>query len=110
VGKRFVLSEYKEKIEQESMVEIDLGDDNPIKLRPMALWTDEMLELAQANDNLGLAQKIVGGESEWQRFVSAGGSVTLIYSILAESMGLKLDPSELGKLAARSTFSKNTEI
>lgn len=83
------LREFKDAKRAEGTIDIET-DAETFSIDPPEVWTDAMLALAEAGDNLGLCQALLGGEEGYARFVAAGGSQAIIGGILKEHAGLSL--------------------
>ena len=86
------LKELIERKRHEGSIEVET-DTETFWIDPPELWTDEMLERAVHDDNLGLCKLLLGGDEGYARFVAAGGGQAIIGTILAEAGGFPLPAS-----------------
>lgn len=54
---------------------------------PPTLWPDGFLDLARANDNVGLATMLIGGPDNYAAFVEAGGTAALLLGLIEDELG-----------------------
>lgn len=85
--RRIKLSEFKEQRRSEGGIEIEAADGEVFVIDPPELWPDEALALAQANDNLGVARLVIGGDDAYARYVAAGGTAALLGQIFQDFTG-----------------------
>lgn len=83
------MREFKERKAASDSIEIET-DDETFTIPAPALWSDEMLDLANTADNRALSVALLGGEEVYARFVAAGGSQAVMGAILSEAEGFQL--------------------
>jgi hypothetical protein len=83
---RFRLSEFTERKREQGSIEIETDDGSVFRVDPPELWPDD---IASATNNEAAARLIMGGDP-FDAFVAAGGSATLLVSIIAEAHGVSL--------------------
>ena len=72
------LAEFRDKRQAEGAINIDLGDgSDPVVIPAAELWPDDLPSVTRKAE---FAKAIIG-ESEWDRFVAAGGTYRLFESI-----------------------------
>ena len=86
---KIVLSEHKAKKLAEA-TSIELSDEISITIKPLALWSDEMMDHAKASDLDSLLPLLFIESDGWERFKTDGGTAALLSDILAESNGMSL--------------------
>ena len=96
------LRELTDRKRAEGAIEIETESETFV-IDPPELWTDEMLALATAGDNLALSRALLGGDLAYDRFVAAGGSQAVIGLILSESAGFALGKSSPSPASSRTT-------
>lgn len=87
------LSDFKAKKADEGAIEIETDDGTVFRVDPPELWDDELTELSQNDDNVGLAKRLIG-EEEYPAYVAAGGNAMLLMSIIAEVHGVSVGESK----------------
>lgn len=85
------LSEFK-AAQKEHQIEIETDDETFVIPAPQ-LWDDEMVALAQFGDNLELCKALIGGADVYERFVKAGGSQSVIGTLIKDHSGVELGKS-----------------
>lgn len=88
---RFNLQDYKAKKEEEGAVYIDAGD-RTFRVPPALLWPDEVTELAAAGKTKQAAIGLIGQE-DYDAFVAAGGTGSLLLSMVNDAMEAGLGES-----------------
>lgn len=78
--RKFKLTEFREKIEAEGTIVVELDDGEPIRIPPPLLWPEPMPRGWEAQ------QKAILGE-QYERWVAAGGSGKLLNAIIEEAQG-----------------------
>ena len=89
------LADYKAKKEEQGSVPIDIGDGDVIYTRsPWSLPDEDMKALAKADtlDDVETVARIILGDN-FDRFIAAGGTSTLLASILDEHGSDLIGPS-----------------
>lgn len=79
--RRIVLDDYKGKKRDEGAIDIETAD-GVFSIDPPELWSDEAAAAAAANDGPGIARALLG--DKYDAFIAAGGSGTVIMSIIAD--------------------------
>lgn len=87
MGRTVKLSEYKDKRRDEGSIEIIGENGETFIIEPPELWPDEAQAMASAGDNLGLVRLILGGDTEYDRFVAAGGNAASLAGIIQDNLG-----------------------
>lgn len=90
--RRVVLDDYKAKKSAEGSIEIETSA-GVFTIPPPELWPDEVGTFARANDDVGAATVLLGGEDRYREFVAAGGSATIVWSIIKDEKGATLPES-----------------
>lgn len=85
--RRVVLTDYKAKKVEEGAVDIDLGDGTVVTIPPPPVWSDAVVAAGRAQD-LEAAGRALLGDADYDRFVAAGGSGTLLNAIVLDELGL----------------------
>lgn len=85
---RFNLQDYKATKEEEGAIYIDAGE-RTFRVPPALLWPDEVTELAAAGKVKQAAVGLIGQE-EYDAFVAAGGTGSLLLSMVNDAMGVSL--------------------
>jgi len=80
-----------EVIEKHPPIVINIGEGDPIKVNPVQLWPDEVLELVTAEKPIEAMRMMLG--DDYSRFKKAGGTAVLLLQIFKDSGG-----ADLGKL------------
>lgn len=98
MGRREVaLSEYLDEQREAAGFFINLGDDTVV-IDPPLLWPDNWAELSEAGDARGLLVAVFGGgergEGQLERFLAAGGNLTMGVGFLYEQLGVPLGESK----------------
>lgn len=84
---RVKLTDFKDKKKDEGAIEIETADGTVFRIDPPELWTDEVMRLAQDDDNLAVAALLIGLDS-YDDFVAKGGSAALVMAIIADVKGV----------------------
>lgn len=78
------LADFKERKEAEGAIDIDAGDGKVFRIPPAELWPDDVGSFR--GDLVAQAKRIMGDE-QFDAFVEAGGSATLIDAIIKDAHG-----------------------
>lgn len=89
---RVDLDDYKAKKAEEGSIEIKTSA-GVFTIPPPELWDDEVGAAARANDDIGAATVLLGGPERYAEFVKAGGSATVVWSIIKDEKGATLPES-----------------
>ena len=95
-GKRYVLSEYKERKKAENGITIVDDAGNEYELPPIELWTDEIIEAAKSGDDDRMLIAMLGGQDKYDQFKANGGNALILIAIWSDANGVK----DMGKLLA----------
>lgn len=79
--RRFVLTEYVNKIRAEGSIPVDLGEHGEVVIPPPLLWPEPM---PRGMEN---QQKAILGEEQYARWKAAGGNGKLLDAIINEAQG-----------------------
>lgn len=85
---RFVLADFKKKKAEEGVVEIEGEGGTIFTVPPPALWSDDVLALADGNPLE--ASRALLGEETYEQWVAEGGNASTLMMILREAHGLGL--------------------
>lgn len=91
--KRVKLSDYKDRKADEGSIEIEGDAGTVFRVPPPELWDDDVMALSQADDNLAVATRLLGGEETYAQFVAEGGSAATLMGIIAEAHGVTVGES-----------------
>lgn len=83
---RYKLSEYIEAKRGGRQTHIELSDGTVLKVDPLELWSDEVLENAQA-DQVKAARALLG-DADYERFKADGGTAALLLTLVQETQGV----------------------
>lgn len=93
-----VLKDFLAK-ESERALPIVLAEGPPLKALPPELWPDEVTaKLVNKDDIAGAAALIIGGDTEYARFVAEGGNASILLSMIERHFG-----ATVGKSSASSS-------
>ena len=92
---RYKLTEYIESKRSGRQTHIELSDGHVIKVDPLELWSDEVIQNIQT-DQVKAAKALVGPK-DYERFKADGGTAALLLTIVQEGQGVtegEASPSE----------------
>lgn len=90
--KTIVLDEYKARKAETSALIVEAGGET-FTIPPPPCWPDNFVDLARANDNVGLAKAILGGDEVYARWIAAGGTAALLLGLVQDEMGASMGES-----------------
>lgn len=85
---RVKLTDFKAKKADEGAVEIEADDGEIYRIDAPEVWSDEIAELAQSEDQVAVARALIG-EDRYDAFVAAGGTAMLVMAIVSEAHGIQ---------------------
>lgn len=97
MGKTLNYGAFVER-KRDDKTQITMPDGSTFEVDDPALWTDDMARRAMANDHIGLATEILGGEDAYKRFAAAGGNAYTLLAMLQDANG-----ATVGESAASSS-------
>ena len=83
--RRVVLTEFRDRRIAEASIEIELPDGPPVVIPPPDLWPDD---IDTVRDDLREMGRLILGDTEWDRFVAAGGTGKLLNALFVEAQGV----------------------
>lgn len=86
MAKPIIFEDHKASYEDQRLA-LTMRDGQVFTIDPPALWPDDIYALSQANDILGLAKAILGGNGQYERFVEAGGTAGILGDIIEKEFG-----------------------
>lgn len=87
MARRVNLAAFKELKNEENSIEIEAADGTVFTVPAPECWPDEIADLADKKDNVGMARALLG-EDAYTAFLAAGGSAALLGAIVAEEHGV----------------------
>ena len=99
-NRRVVLNDFKAKKAEEGSIEIEVEGGKVFTIPPPELWPDEVAEAAKRNDTVASAAALLGDEAEYEAFKSAGGSATLLWSIIQDELGADVGESPASSISS----------
>lgn len=91
------LSDFKAEKADEGAIEIEDDNGEIYHIDPPELWSDDITALNDADDNIGVARALIGGDDQYEKFVAAGGSAMLLLSIIGDTHGVSVGESKASK-------------
>lgn len=86
MARRVNLAAFKEMKNEENSIVIEAADGLEFTIPAPETWPDEIGALALANDNVGMGRALLG--DDYDVFVEAGGSASLLGAIVADEFGV----------------------
>ncbi len=91
--RRFKLSQIRQQVADErggSTIDIETDDGQVYSMPAPGFWDDEVTELLSSNDNIKLAEALLGGPENYARFKASGGraqDVALVMTAYGKDQG-----------------------
>lgn len=86
------LADFKAKRRDEGAIDVVAEDGNTYRIDPPELWPDEASERAEAGDLVAAARAVMGAE-QYEAWVAAGGTASLVMAIIADEHGVTVGES-----------------